>query len=230
MKVVFLEDVIGVAQGGDVKEVKNGFARNYLIPKNLAVPATHNALQRVARIAKESEVTRISELKDMKALAEALNEVRVNVEMRAGTSGRLYGSVTNALIAEQLTELVGQEIDRRTIMLAEPLRELGIFNIGLRLHPEVDAEVKVVVYAIGSDPDAVVAEAQARAEAASEEDDEDEEPMEDVAVAEVTAVAEEEAPEEEVVAEVEEPVAELEEETEAEAEEESAAETEESDE
>jgi large subunit ribosomal protein L9 len=230
MKVVFLEDVIGVAQGGDVKEVKNGFARNYLIPKNLAVPATHNALQRVARIAKESEVTRLTTLTDMKALAEALNETQVNVEMRAGTSGRLYGSVTNAIIAEQLTELVGQEIDRRTILLAEPLRELGIFDIGLRLHPEVDAEVKVVVHAIGSDPDAVVAEAQARAEAASEEDDEDEEPTAEVAVAEATAVAEEEASEEEVVAEVEEPVAELEEETVAEAEEESADETEESDE
>ena len=222
MRVVFLEDVTGVAQGGDVKEVKNGFARNYLIPKNLAVPATHNALQRVARIAKESDVTRIAELGDMKALAEAVNEVQVNVEMRAGTSGRLYGSVTNAIIAEQLSELVGQEIDRRTISLAEPLRELGIFDISLRLHPEVDAAVKVVVHAIGTDPDAVVAEAAARAEAAAKEASEDEEPTADAVVAEVT---------EEATAEVEEePVAELEEETVAEAGEESAAETEESDE
>lgn len=219
MRVVFLEDVTGVAQGGDVKEVKNGFARNYLIPKNLAVPATHNALQRVARIAKESDVTRLTTLKDMRALAEALNEVQVNVEMRAGTSGRLYGSVTNAIIAEQLSELVGQEIDRRTILLAEPLRELGIFDIGLRLHPEVDAGVKVVVHAIGTDPDAIVAEAEAKAEAASEEASETEEPT---AEAEVT---------EEAVAEAEEePVAELEEETVSEAEEESATETEESDE
>ena len=213
MKVVFLEDVSGVAQGGDVKEVKNGFARNYLIPKNLAVPATHNALQRVARIAKESESTRLTTLTDMRALAEALNEVQVNVEMRAGTSGRLYGSVTNAIIAEQLSELVGQEIDRRTIMLAEPLRELGVFEIGLRIHPEVDAGVKVVVYNIGSDPDTVVAEAAARAEAeaaSEDDDDEDEEPAAEVAA--------------------EEPVAELEEETVAEAEEESAAETEDSDE
>ena len=216
MKVVFLEDVSGVAQGGDIKEVKNGFARNYLIPKNLAVPATHNALQRVARIAKESESTRLTTLTDMRALAEALNKVQVNVEMRAGTSGRLYGSVTNAIIAEQLSELVGQEIDRRTIMLAEPLRELGIFEIGLRIHPEVDAGVKVVVYDIGSDPDTVVAEAAARAEAeaaSEDDDDEDEEPTAEVAVAEV-----------------EEPVAELEEETVAEAEEESATETEDSDE
>ncbi len=155
MRVVFLEDVAGVAQGGDVKEVKNGFARNYLIPKSLAVPATHNALQRVKRLAKEAEDVRLKTLNDMKDLAEALNETQVNVEMRAGASGRLYGSVTNAIIADELGKIADRELDRRTVLLAEPIRELGVFDVKLRLHPEVDADIKVVVYATGTDPNAV---------------------------------------------------------------------------
>ena len=155
MRVVFLEDVAGVAQGGDVKEVKNGFARNYLIPKNLAVPATHNALQRIKRLAREAEQTRLKRLNDMRELAAALNDARVKVEMRAGASGRLYGSVTNAIIAEELSKMVDGEIDRRTVLLEEPIRELGLFEVGLRLHPDVDAQVEVQVYAMGTDPDAV---------------------------------------------------------------------------
>ena len=125
MRVVFLEDVAGVAQGGDVKEVKNGFARNYLIPKNLAVPATHNALQRIKRLAREADVVRLKRLNDMRELAQELNESRVKVEMRAGASGRLYGSVTNAIIADELSRMVDGEIDRRMVLLDEPLRELG---------------------------------------------------------------------------------------------------------
>ena len=171
MRVVFLEDVAGVAQGGDVKEVKNGFARNYLIPKSLAVPANHNALQGVRRLAKEAEEVRLRTLNDMKDLAGALNETQVNVEMRAGASGRLYGSVTNAIIADELGTITDREIDRRTVMLAEPIRELGVFDVKLRLHPEVDADIKVVVYATGTDPNAVVEADGEDAEAAETAED-----------------------------------------------------------
>ena len=111
MRVVFLEDVTGVAQGGDVKEVKNGFARNYLIPKSLAVPATHNALQRIERLAREADVTRVRRLDDMKALAAELDGFQVEIDMRAGSGGRLYGSVTNVMIAEALAELTDREIE-----------------------------------------------------------------------------------------------------------------------
>jgi large subunit ribosomal protein L9 len=152
MKVVFLEDVSGVAQGGDVKEVKNGFARNYLIPKSLAVPVSHNALQGVAKLAREAGVVRIKTLSDMKALGEELDGVQVNVEMRAGAGGRLYGSVTNAIVAEQLSEMTDREIDRRTVGIAEPMRDLGMFDVAVRVHPEVEAHIKVLVYATGTDP------------------------------------------------------------------------------
>ena len=165
MRVVFLEDVAGVAQGGDVKDVKNGFARNYLIPKNLAVPAAHNALQRVDRLAKEAETTRLKTLADMRALATALDGVRVDVEMRSGAGGRLYGSVTNIIIAEELSKLTGREIDRRIIELDEPIRELGLFNLDVHLHAEVDAKIGVLVYAMGTDPAAVLEALEEAAEA-----------------------------------------------------------------
>ena len=152
MRVVFLEDVPGVAQGGDVKEVKNGFARNFLIPKSLATPATHNALQRVERLKKQAEGTRLKVLADTRALAEALDGVQVNIEMRTGASGQLYGSVTSAMVASELSELTDREIDRRTVQLPGSIRELGTYDVSLRLHPEVEAGVKVLVYAAGTDP------------------------------------------------------------------------------
>jgi len=160
MRVVFLQDVEGVALGGEVKEVKGGFARNYLLPKQLAVPATSNALKRVTRLKQDAEATRLKVMADMKALAEELDGTQVNVEMRAGVSGRLYGSVTNAIIATELSKMMDREIDRRTVEVSEAIREVGVFDVGVRLHPEVDATIKVVVYPTGGDPAEVVAKAE----------------------------------------------------------------------
>lgn len=154
MRVVFLQDVAGVAQGGDVKEVKNGFARNYLIPKNFAVPATHNELQRVKQYADQAERTRLRLLQDMRELSETLNGKRIDVEMRAGASGQLYGSVTNAIIADKLSELSDREIDRRGIEIGDPIRQLGSFDVSVRLHPEVQAQIEVLVYPTGTTADA----------------------------------------------------------------------------
>lgn len=153
MRVVFLQDVAGVAQGGDVKEVKNGFARNYLIPKRLAEPATHNALQRVSQYAEQAERTRIKLLEDMRELSATLNGARIDVEMRAGASGQLYGSVTNAIIAEKLGDITDREIDRRSIEIENPIRQLGNFDVTVRLHPEVQAQIDVLVHPTGIDPD-----------------------------------------------------------------------------
>ena len=153
MRVVFLEDVEGVALGGDVKEVKNGFARNYLIPQNLAVPATHNALQKVQGLAVQAEKDRVRMLSDMRELATHLEGVQVSVEMRAGATGQLYGSVTNAMVAEKLFELTEREIDRRVIEISDPIRDLGKFDVNVRLHADVYAKIAVLVYPMGKDPD-----------------------------------------------------------------------------
>ncbi len=153
MRVVFLEDVPGVAQGGDIKEVKNGFARNYLIPKSLATPATHNAVQRVTKLQNQAQVNRVKRLEDMKELAAEFDGSQVSVEMRAGSTGRLYGSVTNAIIAERLAELTEKEIDRRSVELEEPIRELGAYDLTVKLHPEVEAGISVLVYPTGTTPE-----------------------------------------------------------------------------
>ena len=208
MRVVFLEDVPGVAQGGDVKEVKNGFARNYLIPKRLATPATHNALQRIRKLQRQAEETRVKRLADMRELAAALSGTQVSVEMRAGSSGRLYGSVTSAIVAERLGEITEKDIDRRTVELAEPIRDLGVYELALRLHPEVEARVSVLVHPAGTTAEEYEQTLQAAAEAErdpaddyDEYDDDDEDYGEDGDGEDAIADAEEAAAEAETEAE-----------------------------
>ena len=180
MRVVFLEDVPGVAQGGDIKEVKNGFARNYLIPKSLATPATHNAVQRVTKLQNQAQVNRVRRLEDMKQLAAELDGAQISVEMRAGSSGRLYGSVTNAIIAERLAELTDKEIDRRVVELDEPIRDLGVYDLTVKLHPEVEAGISALVYPTGMTPE----EYAESLNPPEETEDGDAEAVEPVAVAE----------------------------------------------
>ena len=192
MRVVFLEDVPGVAQGGDIREVKNGFARNYLIPKNLATPATHNAVQRVQKLQGQAQVARVKRLEDMKELAAEFDGSQINVEMRAGSSGRLYGSVTNAMIADKIAEMTEREIDRRAVQLEEPIRELGSYDLTLRLHAEVEAGVSVLVYPTGVTPEEF---AESLIQAEEEEQTEEAQEVQEAPEGEPepeTAVAEEE--------------------------------------
>ena len=171
MRVVFLDDVEGVAQGGDVKEVKSGFARNYLIPKQLAIPASREAMKRIERLKRQAEAQRLRRLADMKELAEELDGTQVFVEMRAGASGRLYGSVTNVIVAEKLSEIIGRDVDRRIVEISEPIREIGLHDVRVHLHSEVDATVNVVVYPLGTDPEAMLSEGD-EVEKASEDQSE----------------------------------------------------------
>ena len=150
MKVVFLEDVEGVALGGDVKEVKNGFARNYLIPQGLAAPATHNNVQKITKLSRQAESERIQRLDDMKQLSEAIDGTEIIIEMRAGSNDRLYGSVTGTMVADALNEITGQSIERRLVPLDNPIRELGSFDVPIRLHSDVTTIVKVKITADGN--------------------------------------------------------------------------------
>ena len=152
MKVVFLEDVEGVAQGGEVKVVKNGFARNYLLPKNLAAPATHNNLQRIEKLSRQANVDRVEKLEDMKSVAEGINDTEIVMEMRAGANDRLYGSVTGTMIADSVTDKTGISVERRWVQLDNPIRETGEFDVSIRLHSDVSANVRVIVHATGQDP------------------------------------------------------------------------------
>ena len=151
MKVVFLEDVEGVAQGGEIKEVKNGFARNYLIPKQLAAPATHNYLQKIEKLKKNASDVRVKRLDEMKEIADVVDNIQINIEMRASLNGRLYGSVTGTMVADAITLETGQKIERRLVQLDNPIRELGGFDVTVRFHSDVLATVKVNIHSTEQD-------------------------------------------------------------------------------
>lgn len=161
MKVVFFEDVEGTAQVGDVKVVKNGFARNFLLPRGIAGPVTPPNLQRANSLA-EKEARRQARLDSEAAVhKERLDGYTVSFEARVGETGRLYGSVTSRDIAQKLEESTGIEVDSRVILLAEPIRELGSQTVTIRFTRNVSSEITVTV-----DPDedskAIVEELRAR--------------------------------------------------------------------
>ena len=194
MKLVFLDDVPGVAHGGDVKNVKNGFARNYLIPKNLAIPATRDALERIERLKDQATTKRLKTLTDMNELAAQLSGTRVDIGMRAGASGRLYGSVTNTVVAEKLESLTSQQIDRRVIQIPESIRETGLYQVSIRVHPEVITDVSLLVYPINMTPDEYLAELESK-ESEDDQDASDDGPVTTSDVEESAEAADEITPE-----------------------------------
>jgi large subunit ribosomal protein L9 len=147
MKVILNKDVPGTGKAGEVKDVADGYARNYLLPRKLAVPASAGALKGVEqRKAAESQKAAKEEAA-AQALAERLTAAPVVVTAKVGDQGRLYGSITSADIAEQLSKLIGQPFDRRMIQLDEPIRQLGSFEVPVRLHRAVSTKLKVDVQA-----------------------------------------------------------------------------------
>ncbi|MDA1188895.1 MAG: 50S ribosomal protein L9 [Chloroflexi bacterium] len=202
MRVVFLEDVQNVAHGGDIKNVKGGFARNYLIPQKLAVPASEEAMKRVEKLQKQAEGKRLRQMADLQGLADTLSGKQIEVEMRTGAEGRLYGSVTNAVVASKLSELIGHEVDRRTIHIEDNIRETGVYSATVRLHADLEATVSLVVYPMGEKPAATITKAEEAAKAEAEAPQETE-TAEAVAEAEVESAEAEPAVEEEAASESE---------------------------
>ena len=148
MKVVFLQNVEGSGRTGEIKEVADGFARNFLLPRRLAAPATPDAIKRAEALA-AAEARRQAELdEEARTLAEKLTAPIV-ITVRAGEQGRLYGSVTAADIAEEASKLAGQEVDRHLLVLEEPIKEVGTYEIPLRLTHNVEATVMVEVVGEG---------------------------------------------------------------------------------
>ena len=147
MKVIFVEDMPGVARAGEVKEVKTGFARNYLIPRNIATAVTHDQMQRIENLRKAAQQRRDLEAVEWREVGESLEGVTVTLQMRSGATGRLYGSVTNGIIAEELSKLCGREINRRGVTLEGPIRSLGTYEVPVELHPGVDVTINLLVEA-----------------------------------------------------------------------------------
>lgn len=147
MRVVLLEAVKGIGKAGEVKEVSDGYARNFLIPRKLATAASGGAVKQIED-QRRQEASRAARIEAQASqLAQQLSSTTVTITPKVGAQGRLYGSVTNTHIAEQLSKLTGHEIDHRRVLLENPIRSLGEYQVSIRLTHEISATVKVVVQA-----------------------------------------------------------------------------------
>jgi large subunit ribosomal protein L9 len=145
MKVLFLKDVRPTARAGEIKEVKNGFARNYLIPQQLAVLATSHEIARAEGLRKEAETRRRQEAAEWREIVDGIKETPIKIIVRTGPSGRLYGSVTAVMIAAEIAAAAGREVDRRSIRIPAPIRTIGKYSIPVQFADGLDAPIDIVV-------------------------------------------------------------------------------------
>ncbi len=150
MEVILRQTIDKLGLAGELVKVKNGYARNYLIPHGLAYAATAANKRKLETEAQRYTSQRLAERADADTLAEKLSAVSVEFVVKAGEGDKLFGSITSADIADSLSER-GFDIDKRTITLPEPIRTIGIYKVPIRLHPEVHPEVRVWVVKEESD-------------------------------------------------------------------------------
>lgn len=144
MEVILKQDIKDLGKAGDVVEVKEGYGRNFLIPRGMAVPVDKGNLKKLKHEKKVARMKKARELEEAKQIQERLNELTVTLQAKTGEQGRLFGSITSSDIASAL-EKEGVTIDRRKIDLAEPLKNLGAYTIPVKVYAGVTAELKVVV-------------------------------------------------------------------------------------
>jgi large subunit ribosomal protein L9 len=147
MEVILLKDVRRLGSAGEIKRVADGFARNYLLPRGLAVMATEGARKEIEAHAAVEQRREEAAKAVAQRRAENLGHIELIFKARAGETGRLYGSVTNADIAKQLAEKIGFEVDRRKVQLEEPIKEVGASTVDVKLHSDVTISVTVKVEA-----------------------------------------------------------------------------------
>jgi large subunit ribosomal protein L9 len=144
MKVIFQKDVKGQGKKGEIKEVSEGYARNFLFPKGLAIEANEANLKTLKAVEKSMERKEQERLEQAQQLAKELEAMEIRIPARSGEGGRLFGAVTSKQIADYL-ESKNKNIDKRKIELDEPIRTLGTTQVLVRLHPKVTATLKVQV-------------------------------------------------------------------------------------
>ncbi|MBM7615558.1 50S ribosomal protein L9 [Alkaliphilus hydrothermalis] len=145
MKVILMEDVKGMGKKGDVVNASDGYARNYLFPKNLAIEATAGNMKTLGEQKKSQQMKKDKELDEAKALADKIEKVTVEIKAKAGEGGRLFGSVTSKDIVETLQKKHKIKIDKRKLVLPEPIRVLGMSTVEVKVYPTVVGNLKVHV-------------------------------------------------------------------------------------
>lgn len=146
-KLILTHEVTGLGAPGDVIEVKDGYARNFLLPRGLATPWTKGAEKQVASIRAARKAREIATLDEAKAARDSIEAAKVVVKARAGESGRLFGAVTTGEIAEAVQAAGAPAVDKRKIEVGQPIRALGEYTVSVRLHPEVAAKINLQVVA-----------------------------------------------------------------------------------
>tara|TARA_B100000745_G_scaffold154173_1_gene101012 strand:+ start:845 stop:1294 length:450 start_codon:yes stop_codon:yes gene_type:complete len=144
MQVIFLQDVFEKAHAGEIKRVADGYARNYLIPKGLAQVATPDVLKRTHKIKAAGDEQRIRETNEMEELAQLLDNTEITLTARVTPTGRYYGAISSARVAEELSSTIGREIERRIVDVIEPIREPGEYEVTLRLSTDINAIIKIM--------------------------------------------------------------------------------------
>jgi len=147
VKVILQREVDKLGVPGDVVSVADGYARNYLIPKRMAMPVTKGAVKNADRLRRAHDQRTQKQRLDAEGVAAKMTEAPITITAHAGEEGRLFGSVTAAEIAKELESRVGAPVDRRTIHLPEPIRSVGTHEVTVRLHPEVEPTITVEVVA-----------------------------------------------------------------------------------
>ena len=145
MKVLLLQDVKGQGKKDQIVDVSDGYARNFLFPKKLAVVADNKAINEVKNKEASKQYKIETEKAAARAIAEKLSEITLKIQTGAGADGRLYGSVTSKDIAEALSKQYGITIDKRKIVMPDPIKAYGTYNFDVRLYPEIVGKVKVTV-------------------------------------------------------------------------------------
>ena len=144
MKVILIKDVEKLGVIGDEIEVKDGYARNYLIPQDIVIKSNKGALRVVEQKKREKTKKEVKVVRDCQALVEKIASISCTISMEAGEEEKLFGSVTSEMISEAFSA-EGVEIDKKKIVIEEPIKALGAFNIEIRLHPEVKTQARIWV-------------------------------------------------------------------------------------
>lgn len=145
MKVIFLQDIARVAKTGEVKDVADGYARNFLLPRRIAVAATAGAMKEMQALIQREASRRAKSEAELKALAEQLSGKEIIIKAKAGAKDKLYGTITTADIAAELEKVHNLVVDKRKIELAEPIKQTGEHDVTVKLGKELISTIKVKV-------------------------------------------------------------------------------------
>jgi large subunit ribosomal protein L9 len=145
MKVILLKDVKGQGKKGEVKEVSEGYANNFLLPQKLAAPANESSVKMLDQQKKSEQRKKDQEKANAEEQGQKLGAITVELKAKSGKDGRLFGAISNKQVAEELEKQFKLKIDKRKILMEDPIRTLGVTEVGVKLHPEVSAKLKIHV-------------------------------------------------------------------------------------